>query len=128
LNADFAYWWVIIACRFTAVAGYGLYRILKAFSGYSPGDTISARELANLPARTIISTSKTPDTKPHAIYDYCDRCGEVTERFSPIHCQERHCKRCHARDFCGEEGCYCGNCFYCYGHAGGNECNVCSSD
>ncbi len=117
----------LLGLGMVAVAGYGIYRILKSFAGYTPGETVSVRHLLGTPSDGVISSGNS-ERSTDTIYEYCSRCGEVTERFDTEHCHERHCKRCHARDFCGEEGCYCGNCFHCYGHAGGNECNVCSSD
>ena len=58
-------------------------------------------------------------------YSYCTRCGKETEHFDSRYCSEHHCKECHKREFFGYESCYCGNCMFCYGCAGGNECNVC---
>lgn len=58
-------------------------------------------------------------------HEYCDRCRTDTERFAPLDCDYGHCKECHAETFYGYRSCYGGHCFWCKGHAGGNECNVC---
>lgn len=114
----------LIALGMIVVIGYGIFRVLQAFAGHEVGDTVGRHELVEEQETDDAegSMGSTDDQK----FAYCERCGEVTERFDRFHCYRRHCKRCHAAAYFGYEGCYCGNCFFCYGHAGGNECNTCS--
>lgn len=57
-------------------------------------------------------------------YRGCSRCGTD----DPERCEKGHCMVCVAADTYGDGKCYNGHCLECYGWAGGNECNTCSSD
>jgi hypothetical protein len=128
-----------IALGVIVFAGIGLYKIVSSFGSLENGDKVTKEELIEsineqsdlagdeeIDNRIIIERIKNGPIDVYTRYknDICDICGTV----SPERCKNGHCMNCVGEETSGDGKCYNGCCLCCHGWAGGNECNVCSSD